>query len=195
MRSFFKPIVFISIIPLLLIGLFFFDNIKGYYRFKIYCENEGGLRVYAPLEKNMGWWAKDKYDAEVVSQLKYVDFVRYTEKKDGKTYDLHYLGGNPNKNSSYQVELADFSKGVKYKWLSIYERIENESRLDKFGQKIVGVNDDEVFVTSYSLKYEFFNRDHMILDMAHKEYCPSMGTEKFIEPNSWINKFNAVFSK
>src|SRR5437868_10592772 len=73
-----KFLIFISII-FLSIFAFFFSNIKGYYRFKQYCEAEGGLRVYEPLERNVGWAAKDKEHAAFTSVLDSVGFVRYIE--------------------------------------------------------------------------------------------------------------------
>ena len=136
-------------IPIMLL-LSFASNIYGYFRFQSYCSTDGGLRIYEKLEKNMGWWAKDKYDAKIVSQLKNVDFVRYTEKKDGNAYDLRFMGGNPNEEVSYQIAPADFSKELTYKWLSVYERLGENSRLDKFGQKIVRMSDDKILVTNYS---------------------------------------------
>ena len=38
-----------------LVGLYFASNIYGYYRFKSICAKEGGLKVYQPLQKGVGW--------------------------------------------------------------------------------------------------------------------------------------------
>lgn len=64
----------------LLVVWFFFDNIKGYYTFKEYCEKEGGLTVYEPLEMNVGWLAKDETDARFTTSLDNVGYVRYLGK-------------------------------------------------------------------------------------------------------------------
>lgn len=96
-----KFLIIISII-FLSIFAFFFSNIKGYYRFKQYCEAEGGLRVYEPLEKNVGWLADDFENARLVALLDRGDFVRYTDKNGREIYDMRYLGGNPVSDSSYE---------------------------------------------------------------------------------------------
>lgn len=75
MKPFFKFIIIVSIIPLL-IGLYFFDNIKGYYRFKQYCEKEGGLKVYEAIKKGVGLLAKDKDEAHSAALLENIGFVR-----------------------------------------------------------------------------------------------------------------------
>lgn len=74
-----------------LIGLYFFSNIKGYYRFKEICEKEGGLKVYQPLEKGVGWQTLEFSGA---SSAKYllelsdgIEYVRFRTAK-GEEFDL-----------------------------------------------------------------------------------------------------------
>ena len=59
MSSRFKLSIAIMIAFVLFIGLYFFDNIKGYYHFTQYCKNEGGLKIYEKLEKGLGMMDDD----------------------------------------------------------------------------------------------------------------------------------------
>lgn len=165
MRSFFKIMAYLSIIPLF-IGLFFFSNIKGYYRFKDYCEKEGGLRVYEPLERNVGWLAKDKYDGRVVALLTCVGFVRYTDKKDGQTYDIRYISGDPQDDSSFEKNIADESKLFKYKWLHTS---------DLAGELLIGrsgyANTDKLLVRFYMFGFSWFDTDRTPLSTTVKDSC------------------------
>lgn len=191
MKPFFKFIVIVSIIPLL-IGLYFFDNIKGYYRFKQYCAKEGGLRVYQPLEKSVGWWADDYDSAHMAAQLKYVAFVRYRDKKDGKEYDLTYMGGDPQRDSSFNKNSADQSKEIVYFWKNINKKISGESRLMRYGEEILNTN-NKILVSYYMLGYEKFNRSHTLLDAPSEVYCFLESAKKVGEMDGWITALNTSF--
>ena len=108
-----KTIIALISIPIFIL-LFFAPNIYGYFRFKSYCSSEGGLRVYEQLEKNVGWLAKDEYDARAVSQLKDIGFVRYIDKNDGNEYDLRYTGNNPQRDSSFEKIFIEDNELTKY---------------------------------------------------------------------------------
>lgn len=134
----------------------FFDNIKGYYRFKQYCAKEGGLRVYEPLEKNVGWSADDKYDARVPALLNGVDFVRYTDRKDGATYDLRYLGGNPQDDESFKVTPSNNSVPIIYVWKELHFDVKNEWRLHESGYKVANLDDNKISVRYLMFSYIYF---------------------------------------
>jgi len=185
MSSFLKFVGYFSIIPLL-IGLFFFSNFKGYYRFKNYCANEGGLRVYEQLNRDAGWWAESRYDAQVVAQLKYVEFVRYIDKKDGNAYDLRYVGGNPQRDSSFESIPSDVKKQIKYKWVRIRDDIEDEIRLKKFGHQVLDAASDKILVSYYVLRYEIFDSQHLPLEVATMRFCPLL-------TDAWVFDINSAF--
>ncbi|WP_331347116.1 hypothetical protein [Cellvibrio sp. UBA7661] len=170
MKYFFKSIAVISIIPLL-IALYFFDNIKGYWRFKQYCASEGGLRVYQPLERGVGWLAEDQEQAKAASLLEYVDYARYTDKNDGNTYDLRYLGGDLQLDASYEIKLEDQAKNPVYLWKSVGEGVKGELRLRRFGYEVVEIKSSKLFSLYYSFSYSKFDRSKTILDSPSRVYC------------------------
>jgi hypothetical protein len=192
MRPKISFIGYLSIAPLL-IGLIFFSNIKGYFRFISICAQEGGLRVYEPLEKNVGWWAKDKYQARAAALLAGVGFVRYTDKADNITYDIRFLGGNPQKDSSFIKSPADTSKLLTYQWRYINGRLENELRLGRQGYEILDISDDRVLVRFYIFGYSILDRDHTPLETRASVGCFDEKSFKFDEPDRWRKELNTAF--
>lgn len=211
MKPFFKFIVIVSIIPLL-IGLYFFGNIKGYYRFKHYCAKDGGLQVYESLEKGEGWWAKDEYEARVAAVLEHVGFVRYFDKKQSKIYDLRYLGGDPQLDSSFVTDLSDESKNILYKLNYINEAVKNELRLRKYGYEISDFSTGRLLARFYMYSYSKFDRDKTVLDMPSGVTCFNdvVGVDALIhsmqfsgvvlnysieQPSQWRQELNTAFKK
>ncbi|MFT7224169.1 MAG: hypothetical protein ACI82Z_001722 [Cellvibrionaceae bacterium] len=180
------PLALVILIPASIL-LYFAENIKGYYRFKWYCENEGGLKIYEKLEKNVGWMAEDKLDAMAASHLKYVKFVRYPEKKEqGKLYDLVYQGGNPSSFKSHEITPANFTETIKYKWVVINSKIENELRLEKYGYEIFYFENSNYIAKYYSFGYSIFNRKKTFLSAPSGSGC-------FNEPGMWKKEINKIF--
>ncbi|MDO8336259.1 MAG: hypothetical protein Q7T74_05785 [Candidatus Saccharibacteria bacterium] len=192
MKPFFKFIVIVSIIPLIT-GLYFFDNIKGYYQFKQYCAKEGGLRIATPLEKNVGWLADDYWDARTAFLLDHVAFVRYTDKEDGKTYDLQYFGGNQQKDSSYNKSIADESKSVIYKWVYVNDQIAGELRLGRFGYAILDSNSNGVLSRYYGFSYLIFDRSKAPLDSKSVVDCFFYPAQHKGEVDGWVTALNSGF--
>lgn len=191
MKQFIKYSAYFAIIPLL-IGLLFFSNIKGYYRFKSYCENEGGLRVYEKLERNVGWWAKDKYDARAAALLDGVGFVRYTDKGDGKTYDIKYIGGDPQEEKSFEKLVSDKSKSIIYVWKDINEPIKNELRLMRYGEQILDIN-DKIQAYYYIIGYQKLDPSHTFLGTSSETYCFNKPAKSNSEHSGWLTVLSTAF--
>src|SRR5690606_5791895 len=100
--------VWVSLLIPLLIGLYFAENIKGQFRFMQYCWKEGGLKVYEPLERGVGWEADSYYRAKSVASMDGVGFVRFYDNKKELYMDVIYVGGNVGLDSSYRAAAANF---------------------------------------------------------------------------------------
>lgn len=187
-----KTVITLISIPIVVL-LFFAPNIYGYFRFKSYCASEGGLRVYEPLEKNVGWLADDYDAAHMAAQLQYVEFVRYTDKKDNKTYDLRYIGNNPQRDSSFEKLPADESKKVIYRWVNVSEFVEGELRLKRFGEKILDLNDLKVLTTYYMFSYSNLDINNTIFGAPSRSYCFNSQAGTMGEIDNWITSLNTAF--
>mgnify|MGYP000878039264 CR=1 FL=1 len=187
-----KPVIALISIPIVIL-LFFSSNIYGYFRFKHYCSAEGGLRVYEKLERNVGWLAKDKYEARTAALLDGVGFVRYTDKNDGKSYDIKYIGGDPQDDGSFEKYNMDGSKSIRYVWKSINQPVANELRLRRYGEEILDVKDNRVLAQYYMLGYEKLNRSNTLLDMPTEIYCFNDPVTKFGNFDGWISSVNKIF--
>lgn len=189
MKPFYKFVIVVTAV-LLLLGIVFFDNIKGYYRFKQYCENEGGLRIYQPLEKNVGWQAEDYDAAHMAAQLKWVSFVRYTDKKNGDTYDLKYLGGYWQSKSSFKKAKSDQTAPVEYQWVNINSFLEGERNLFEFGYEVVDKKSGSVFARYYMYEYLLYVGP---FDSRSIESCFREGGESVDRLPAWRLKLNTAF--
>lgn len=192
MKDAIKIIISLSIIPLL-IGIFFFSNIKGYYRFKQYCEAEGGLRVYEKLERNVGWLAKDKYEAMQVSSLSGVGFVRYTDDKDKRIYDVKYIEGNPQYDNSYEFKVSDDKPSTKYVWKSIDEPISDEIRLSRFGHEILSISDNKILIRYFMFSYQTTDPKSTPFGPAQKMTCFLNSHDSTSDGQSWKKHFEKIF--
>lgn len=191
MKTTYKFISVISIISLLL-GFLFFENIKGYYRFKQYCEREGGLKINEFLEGNVIWEAKNKYEAQVASLLKKISYVKFKDETNGKEYVLRYLGGDPQFDSSFELKEVDENIEAIYLWKSARAEVSGETRLRRFGYEIWDKNNVNIIVRYYGFSYSKFDRDSTLLDMPSYVYCYSdINTNKDI--SSWREALNTAF--
>ncbi len=166
-----KKLLIITGMVFLSIFAFFFGNIKGYYRFKQYCEVEGGLRVYEPLEKNVGWLAQDEYAAKQAAFFSGVGFVRYTDKANGKTYDVKYIGGKPQRDESYIKEDSNEAQVVRYVWKFIDLPISNELRLSRSGYEVFDSNKNQLAVSFYMIGYSILDPIYTILGSPSGQFC------------------------
>ncbi|HOY22685.1 MAG TPA: hypothetical protein PK002_05990 [Cellvibrio sp.] len=189
MKSTLKTIGFLSIIPLL-ICLIFFSNIKGYFRFQHYCEAEGGLRVYEKLERNVGVMV-DSYDsAQIATQLKYVDFARFQDRKNNQLYDLHYAGGDPQILKSYIVKPADNSKKTTYFFKNISYFLKDERNLFRSAYLITDMSGTNTLVRYYKFEYLLFIGP---LDSRSTKSCFTEGGRSTSDIARWRKDFKNAF--
>ena len=184
-----KIVAVLIAIPIV-ISLFFSSNIYNYFRFKSYCSDEGGLRVYEKLEKNIGLMADDYDSAHMAAQLKYIDFVRYKEKKDGLFYDLRYIGGEPQSINSYSKVLADESKHTLYYWNEVNYFVKNEKNLFKFGYEITDINRKNMLARYYMFEYLLYIGP---LDSKSTQSCFREGGSSISDIARWRKELISVF--
>lgn len=194
MKPFFKFIVIVSIIPLL-IALCFFDNVKGYYRFKQYCAKEGGLRVYKPIEENVGWLAKNRNEARTAALLEKMNFVRYVSQENGVVYDLYYVGGNPGDGRSYAEGKASDEKPSIYEWSYINEKNIGGMRIGKYGYEIINIKDTSLVARYYMFEYSWFDRSKTLLDSQSFSDCYFNKINSFGEIEGWKKSLIFAFDK
>jgi hypothetical protein len=186
-RFFSKKLLIIAAIPLLIV-IYFFDNIKGQYRFHQYCKNEGGLRVYEALEKKEGLEAKDYYSARSALQLKHVEFVRFIDiENNNRLYDLKYTGGNREFDSSYQKFPANESKEASYVWTIETSFVQGESRLNRTSYKIIDKKNGKLAAVYKVFVYSQFDQNKSLFSAPSYVYCFNKTEEIFRE-------FNKIFS-
>ncbi len=162
---------------ILLLGLYFADNIKGYYRFKKLCEQEGGLRLYQPLERDVGWLSDGDSITEAASMtyLEAVAFMRYRNKEDGQWYDVYRVKRLKVSDLGYAQRPADLSKPVVYqrKWST--KEIPNEIRMGITKEEFFDLRTKKLVASYTLLGYSQFDQDKTILAAPSGIACPIGG--------------------
>lgn len=156
-----------------LVGLYFSDNIRGYYRFREVCQKQAGLHVFSTLQKDVGWWtnAGDISGAITAAISERVAFVRYKDRRDGLLYDVYFRGGNRGNSDSYGRSPADSSKELRYGWIFVNERIPDETRLSRTGYDITDLRTHQLAAHFYHFGYSKFNQDRTLLAAPSGEAC------------------------
>lgn len=189
MKIILKKIGYISIIPVV-IGLLFFENIKGYYSFKQLCKQEKHLVVKSKLERGVGWQLDfDKPTSRdyalQIAGLPHIKFVRFKD-GDRKIYDVYYIGKtkkvadggaarNGNWKDAYELQPANFEKSTVYLWQSFEEDLPSELRTSRAGYRFTDLRTKEEVVSFTQLGFSLFDRNHTLLDAPSGEVCGEVG--------------------
>lgn len=160
---------------LLLLSLYFADNIKGYYRFKELCAKEAGLKVYQPLERDVGWFEASGNLGSVVYMTAYpaVAFVRYQNAKDGQWYDIYRAKRLKVGDPGYTQQPADLSKPVVYqsRVINIHD-LPNEVRIGSQIMEFIDLRTNQRVASYTILGYSKFNPENTLLAAPSGEGCP-----------------------
>lgn len=153
-----------------LIGLYFASNIYGYYRFKSICAKEGGLKVYQPLQKGVGWLQGGGGGAALT--MYGASFTRF--KKNSEFHDT--ILKTPLKKVYFEMDFhstpADLSNEITYELRNINSAVSDEVRLTKFSTQVVDIKTHKVLVAYNYFQYETFVRANTLLDAPSASSCP-----------------------
>ncbi|WP_155739115.1 hypothetical protein [Ralstonia solanacearum] len=150
---------------------YFYDNFIGYYKFRGYCNGEAGVRIFARIEPNKGWEAGGKSSAKALAALRGVGFARYVDEQTKEEYDVIYLSGSVQRDSSFQIRPADARMSVAYTLRFVNQRLDNEIRLSKVGYEVVDVGRGSIVAHFYNFGYSLFDVDHTFLGAPSGVEC------------------------
>lgn len=163
-----------SISIALLIGLYFSENIRGYYRFKSLCEKEAGARTFESLQPGVGWMVAGgrPEETEFLVAFEEIAFVRYRSEKDGNLYDVHRVPKLKVGDSSYVIRPADLSKTVVYEYRVTQGRVKDEARLGISRAEVLNLQVSAVVYSYTKFGYSKFDPDRTFLGAPSGEACP-----------------------
>ena len=102
------------------------DVFWNYYQFKQLCAAEGGLKIFEPLGKGMGWQEKPNSTTDVAmwyaSHMPNIGFFRVNRTQYdplpelglGEPIDVRYVGGPTLPSTSYEFKPSDLTRPVVY---------------------------------------------------------------------------------
>ncbi len=162
------------VLPVLAIALFFFSNIRGYYRFKEICARDGGVRVYQPLERNVGWTVGGgrMQDTGMPVVFPEVAFVRYRNEKDGQWYDVYRVPKLKVGDDGFAQQTADLSKPVVYAYGWHQEDLKDELRMSTAVYEVIDLRTSKIAATYTTFGYSKFEPSNTLLAAPSGEECP-----------------------
>jgi hypothetical protein len=195
MKPWLKIIAYISIVSLL-IGLYFFDNIRGYYRFKELCAEHKEVVVYEKLQPNVGWQdnLKEYENFDSVNEKLYfmpkIKFYRFNDYTKRQLYDASFVGvsrlpwerfdAHARSNEEmeeikdprkYEHSTADLKNAVVYQLENFSEPIVGETRMSRGGYRIRDLRTNKIVISLEEIGYSTFDRNHTLLDAPSGNIC------------------------
>ena len=161
--------MFFVVMPIGIVGIYFSDNIKGYFKFKHLCETEGGLKVYEKLERNVGWEVERKRNAYVPAYYENVAFVRFQDKS--KKIDIKYKEGPREFRKSFDFIDADLSLKTKYKYIYEDKRLDDRLLVSRTVFKVIDIESASTALEFVSFGYSMFDRNKTILAAPSATRC------------------------
>lgn len=144
----------------LLIGIYFSDNIRGYYRFKNICQKDAGLRVYEPLQKGEGWQTSRKSDAGYL--LHYYDgisFVRFLDEKNSPQNLIRTANKNSSSDDGFRLQSIVANKSPRYEYHTEAAALPEEIRINRYISTITNLNSGKFSVIYQDFTYRLFKPD------------------------------------
>lgn len=163
MNTTIKRIIKILVWPVgiaLVIGVYFSDNIRGYYRFKEICAKDAGLRVYEPLQKGEGWLASGEIDAGYL--LHYYDEISFVRHLDDKKSLQDLVRTTVKKDFSddgFLSQPVDSSRQPRYVYYEEFNKLDDEVRMNSRISRVTNIQSGKPAVTYQDFTYRLFNPD------------------------------------
>lgn len=184
MRRVVKVAIAVLAVPVVVLA-YFAPNIHGYYRFKHFCDTEGGLRIHQKLQKGVPWQT-DNFGRYSVASHGTVPFIRVT--RNGQAMDMRYRAGPAGDDRSYDVAPADLSVTPGYEIRFVNERLPGELRLGRSGYEVREVPTDRLMVRWYQIGYSRFDQDRTLLAAPSDLRCHDWNA--FFEAGNFSTYFN-----
>ncbi len=170
-----KLMIFIGTVGLA-IALYNVDSFHGQWKFNQLCEEEGGPRMYAKIERNAGWLVEDKNELAYEGPFHFGDvaFVRWQNKK-GERFDVYVdwdLKKKPYPRKSEYIFLpVDETRTVRYKYQYTSTQIPTDERFSKTVLEIIDLNTNRVVASYTEFGYQWTKPERVILSAPTGVRC------------------------
>lgn len=180
-----KSILITLIIPALVVA-YFFDNIRGYYRFREFCSEHKDVVVYQKLESNVGWQFNLKNNPEnkdVVAEYLYflpqIKFFRFSDYGNRQSIvDARFVGAKrlpwtlfehqsvrssinteKEKQENYEFKPVSTESHPIYQLEQFDFLIPNQIRLREMGLRVIDLRTNRKVLETSEISYRFFDNE------------------------------------
>ena len=168
--------------------IYFSENIAGEHRFRSFCNNEAGVKIYKHARRDEIWLADSRSSARVIASFVGVSFARYFDSTTGKLMDVHYKGGPRDAWESYGEKPEDENLQPSYGIRSMGgKEVQGELRLTKYGYELYALADLSIIAGFYEFGFFFFDPSKVPLSSPAARSCPR-SLESYKDLQKAINK-------
>lgn len=180
-----QAVIVISVTALFAL-VFFYSNIRGYYRYEELCKIEKDKQLISLVEPNKGWIYNAgtptlRRNAYHIAASPHVRFVRFMDYDDRQLYDIVYIGANKPPRSEiigwsgdeklYDIKPADLVQKPTYAWRDYSQVLPNELRTVRYGTQIIDLRTNKVVSNLSDIGYSLLDRKHTLLDTPLNNTC------------------------
>ncbi len=144
---------------LFLLGLYFAENINGYYHFKKICTEEAGLNIYQPLTRDAGWFSEKNEATYLLHFYPSIAFVRFTDEAQSLQDLVRTAEKNNSSDSGFRSRPADDFKQPLYKFQKSIEEIPGRNRTTRFKTTVTNLQSGQISVAYQEFTYRIFSPD------------------------------------
>jgi hypothetical protein len=171
--------------------VYYWEAIKGQWKFEELCEKEGGSRFYAKVEKDVGWEVvvseNNQYAYKEPFDFGHVAFVRFKDEK-GILRDVYLTAGKTQWMTGYDIRLADLSNEVKYKLIFEQGHVGNDLRMTRTRSTILDIKQGRAAATQTGFDYEWKSPDKAFLNAPTSVSCTGVSTFEFFKAGLFKNQ-------
>jgi hypothetical protein len=157
--------------------VYYWEAIKGQWKFEELCEKEGGSRFYAKVEKDVGWEVdsnNDKKAYKIPFGFGGVSFVRFKD-EEGILKDAYITAGETRWMKGYDIRPADIRLQPRYK-LNLYQGlVQNDDRMSRTSFNISDIEKGGVVAEHTLFSYMWTSPNNVFLNAPTSVTCRSGG--------------------
>jgi hypothetical protein len=155
--------------------VYYWEAIKGQWKFEELCEKEGGSRFYGRVEKDVGWEVvvseNDEHAYKSPFYFGHVAFVRFKDEK-GILRDVYLTAGKTQWKKGYDIRPADMNKQPKYRYTSEHIMLPSNYRMSRSNTNVIDIEKNKLLARRSSFAYEWRSPDESFLNAPTSVVCP-----------------------
>jgi hypothetical protein len=156
--------------------VYYWEAIKGQWKFEELCEKEGGSRFYGVVEKDVGWEVVVSENNEHAYRRPFdfghISFVRFKDQK-GFLKDVYLTAGETKWKKGYDIRPADMNKQPRYRYTTEHIMLPSNYRMSRVNYNVIDIQANKLLARHSYFGYEWKSPDKAFLNAPTSVVCRS----------------------